>query len=253
MPQVSHRYSDRKAALNADLRNRLPDNVTLDEGALLEPLSVAIHAVRRARLQPGARTLVIGAGAVGLLVAAMLRVELASTIVIADIEGARVDFATSNGFADAGVVVPRKRPASDSAADKLALAQENADLFVGGAAQFDRVFECTGVDGCAQAGIFATAPGGAVLLIGMGAPVQTFPVSAAALREVDIVGVFRYANTYPYGLEVLANKKEKKLPDVAKLVSHRFKGLDQVAGAFAAAGKPVGDDGKLVLKVVIEF
>lgn len=183
----------------------------------------------------------------------MLRVEEASTIVIADIEGARVDFATANGFADSGIVVPRKRPASDSPADKLALAQETADLFLGGVAQFDRVFECTGVDGCAQAGIYAAAPGGAVLLIGMGAPVQTFPVSAAALREVDIVGVFRYANTYPYGLEVLANKQKMKLPDVGLLASHRFKGLDQVPAAFAAAAKPVGDDGKLVLKVMIEF
>ncbi|KFA54953.1 hypothetical protein S40293_02286 [Stachybotrys chartarum IBT 40293] len=235
--------------------HKLPDNVSLDEGSLLEPLSVAIHAVRRARQVKGSRTLVIGAGAVGLLVAAMLRVEEASSITIADIEGSRVTFATDNNFADAGVVVPRKRPASDSAVDKLSLAQETAALFMeqNGGEQYDIIFECTGVEACLQASIYSATAGGAVMLIGMGTPVQTLPISAAALREVDLIGVFRYADTYPYGLSVLADRGSGRLPDVGKLVSHRFDGFDKVTDAFAAAGKPVGDDGKLVLKVMIGF
>ncbi|KAH7321296.1 chaperonin 10-like protein [Stachybotrys elegans] len=235
--------------------HKLPESVSFDEGSLLEPLSVAIHAIRRSPQPKGSRALVLGAGAVGLLVAAMLRVEEASSITIADIEGSRVDFATANGFADHGVVVPRKRPASDATADKLALAQETAQLLRGGEAgeHFDVVYECTGVEPCVQAGIYAAATGGALMLIGMGTPVQTLPVSAAALREVDILGVFRYANTYAYGLEVLSTKGQGRLPDVGKLVSHRFSGMDGIPGAFATAGKPVGDDGNLVLKVMIEF
>jgi L-iditol 2-dehydrogenase len=238
---------------------RLPDNVTLTEGALVEPLSVAIHAVRRAALRPSSKALVIGAGAVGLLVAAMLRVEKASSITIADIEETRVSFATQNGFADRAVVVPRKRAASDSAEDKMALAQETSALLVGTEAdgqsageQYDVVFECTGVEACVQAAIYSAAPGGRLMIIGMGQPVQTLPLLAAALREVDIVGVFRYANTYRYGIDVLAKRAEVGLPDIAKLATHTFGGFDRVPAAFAAAGKPVDEEGKLVIKLIIE-
>ena len=242
--------------------------MSLDEGALLEPMSVAIHAVRRARLQPGAKVLVLGAGAVGLLTAAMLLVAKASSITIADIEARRVEFATENGFANIGVPVPRTRAKSDSAEDKLAHAQQTARVLMDGAhavngngndesaatnqEQFDFVFECTGVEACVQASIYATAPGGAVLLVGMGTPVQTVPISAAALREVDLLGVFRYANTYPYGLELLANKEKNGLPDIAKLATHHFKGLDKASDAFAMAAKSTEEQGNLVLKVIIE-
>ncbi|KAK7757660.1 hypothetical protein SLS62_000037 [Diatrype stigma] len=249
--------------------HKLPDAVTLDEGALLEPLGVAIHAVRRARLRPGARALVLGAGAVGLLVAAVLRVEQAATIAIADIEGRRVDFAKQHGFADVAVTVPRTRPKTDAIEDRLALAQDTARVLTeagaGASADeekkknkndsdglFDVVFECTGVESCVQAAIYATAPGGAVMLIGMGTPIQTLPVSAAALREVDLRGVFRYASTYRYGIDLLEDKAKYGLPDVSKLATHRFKGLDSVVEAFNMAAKPVDEAGNLVLKVIIE-
>lgn len=90
----------------------------------------------------------------------------------------------------------------------------------------------------------------------MGTPIQTLPISAAALREVDMVGVFRYANTYPYGLSVLANNgvagQGRPLPDVGKLITHRVKGLGNVKEAFELAGKGVDKDGKLIIKLVIE-
>lgn len=237
--------------------HKLPDSVTLDEGALLEPLSVAIHAVRRAPLKKGANLLVLGAGAVGLLTAAMLRTVEAESITIADIEGKRVEFATKRGFADVGVIVPRTRPKSDSVQDKLALAQETARVLMEKAngntnSPFDVVFECSGAETCVQTGIYCAAAGGALMLIGMGMPVQTLPVSAAALREVDILGVFRYSKTYEYGLELLANKAKYNLPDIANLVTHRFKGLDRAVDAFTMAGEPTDDQGNLVLKVLIE-
>ncbi len=243
--------------------HKLPDAVSLDEGALLEPLSVAIHAVRRAKLRTGARALVLGAGAVGLLVAAMLRVEKASSITIADIEGRRVDFAKQNGFADVGVTVPRTRPKSDAIEDRLAVAQDTAKLLTGAGSDgqaseaaastlFDIVFECTGVEACVQASIYSATPGGAVMLIGMGTPIQTLPLSAAALREVDILGVFRYARTYQYGIELLGNREKYGLPDVSKLATHRFKGFDNVIEAFKMAARPVDDAENLVLKVIIE-
>lgn len=89
------------------------------------------------------------------------------------------------------------------------------------------------------------------MLIGMGTPIQTLPISAAALREVDIIGVFRYANTYPTGIEVVS-RKGPDTPDFSKLVTHRYQGLESADKAFEMAGKTKDDAGRLVLKVVVE-
>lgn len=90
------------------------------------------------------------------------------------------------------------------------------------------------------------------MLIGMGTPIQTLPISAAALREVDLVGVFRYANTYPTGIEVVS-KSGPDYPDFNKLITHRYQGLDGIEKAFEMAGKTKDDNGRLVLKVMIEM
>lgn len=89
------------------------------------------------------------------------------------------------------------------------------------------------------------------MLIGMGVPIQTLAMSAAALREVDLVGVFRYANTYAEGIEIVSHKGPD-YPDFSKLVTHKYSGLGKAVEAFDMAGKTKDDQGKLVLKVVIE-
>lgn len=236
--------------------HKLPENMSLDLGALLEPLSVAIQAAKRAQLQAGATVLVFGAGAVGLLVAAMAKISGAGTVVIADIDQGRVDFAVKNHFADRAFTVPMKR--GNTIEEQLELAKETAAAIgktpkgsAGDIGEVDATFECTGVPSCVQASIYATRPGGKMLLIGMGTPIQTLPISAAALREVDILGVFRYANTYPTGIEVVS-KKGPEYPDFSKLVTHRFKGLEAADEAFEMAGKTKDDNGNLVIKVVLE-
>lgn len=89
------------------------------------------------------------------------------------------------------------------------------------------------------------------MLIGMGSPIQTLPISAAALREIDLVGVFRYANTYEEAI-TLVSSGNPLLPDLSKLVTQRFKGFKNITGAFNMAGRVKDDDGKLVLKVVVD-
>ena len=238
--------------------HKMSESVTLKEGALLEPLSVAIHAVRRSKVEKGAKVLVFGAGSVGLLTAAMLRTTGVSEITVADVIGSRVDFAKVNGFADFGVEVPLPKPEALATVDgKLAAAKELAGELMrasngGENIGYDAVFECTGVEACVQTSIYAAAAGSKVLLIGMGSPIQTLPISAASLREVDLVGVFRYSGTYDHGLEVLANKAKYGLPDISKLATHHFSGFEKVPDAFATAGKPVDVDGNLVIKVMIE-
>ena len=85
----------------------------------------------------------------------------------------------------------------------------------------------------------------------VGHPIQTLPLSAAALREVDIMGVFRYANTYDESIEIVQQSIRSGI-DLTKLVTHRFKGFQEAPKAFEMAGKTKDENGKLVLKVVIE-
>lgn len=91
------------------------------------------------------------------------------------------------------------------------------------------------------------------MLVGMGHPIQTLPLGAAALREVDIVGVFRYADTYQESIDiVLQAQKSSDGPDFSKLVTHRFSGLQDAVKAFEMAGKTKDTEGKLVIKVIID-
>jgi len=85
----------------------------------------------------------------------------------------------------------------------------------------------------------------------MGQPIQTLPISAAALREVDLVGVFRYADTYEEAIRIVSSGSPK-LPDLSKLITQRFKGFEGILDAFAMAGRVKDDEGNLVLKVVVD-
>ncbi|KAG0646762.1 L-iditol 2-dehydrogenase [Hyphodiscus hymeniophilus] len=268
---------------------RIPDNVSFDAAALLEPLSVAIHSLNRAAPTPGSTALVIGAGTVGLLVAAMARQSGCTVVTIIDVDAGRVGYALSKGFATHGYVVPKplhasassfsihasgtSTPSSDGmmtplssysgisdrldgaksvASDVLAVSQPDLQIEEDEDEGVDISFECTGKEPCMQTALYATKPGGKVIMVGMGTPIQTVPLSAAHLREVDILGIFRYANTYPTGIRLLAGKGPMRIPSLDDMVTHKFKGLAEAKSAFELAGRTVDDEGKLVLKVVIE-
>lgn len=85
------------------------------------------------------------------------------------------------------------------------------------------------------------------MLVGMGSRNVMLPLSAAALREVDIQGSFRYANTYPTALALLASGK---LENVEKLITHRFP-LKDTARAFDMLSRGKDENGSMVLKVMI--
>ena len=149
---------------------RLPEDMSLDLGALLEPLSVAIQASKRAQLAPGSTVLVFGAGAVGLLVAAMAKISGAGTVVIADIDAGRVQFAVENKFSHRSFTVPMKRGstieeqldiAKEVAAEVGKLSKESG----GEVGEVDAVFECTGVPSCVQASIYVSCANTADLAI----------------------------------------------------------------------------------------
>lgn len=261
----------------ADLCHKLPESVSYAGGALVEPLAVCLHAIRRSHpptpaevdlaTEQGDQTaaLIFGAGAIGLLLAAALATSQPFTsIVIADIDPARLEIAKSLNLGLKTHLLPKggnaanPPPAPDaSAAEHAAYAMQNAQRTAaalkeanGVASGFVRVYECTGVPACVQAGIYAASPGAVLVQIGMGNPIQTLPVSAAALREVDIIGTFRYdGHAYPAAIELMASGK---LDHVEKqVVTHRVR-LEDGSRAFALAGKGVDETGRPVVKVVIE-
>ena len=104
-------------------------------------------------------------------------------------------------------------------------------------------------------------------MVGMGTPIQTLPMSASHLKEVDIIGIFRYANTYPTGIKLIS---AGVLPSLDNMITHRsvyllpkvdtidanvnrYHGLASVKEAFELAGKTIDKDGNLVLKVLVEM
>ena len=85
------------------------------------------------------------------------------------------------------------------------------------------------------------------MLIGMGSRNVLLPLSTAALREVDIQGSFRYANTYPTAIELVSSGK---LENVEKLISHRMQ-LEDTAAAFDLLSRGKDDSGNMVLKIIV--
>jgi L-iditol 2-dehydrogenase len=221
----------------------LPPNMSWQEAAMVEPLSVAVHAVRRAKVRGGSRVVVLGAGAIGLFCAAVARVNGARWIGMVDVDGARLDFSRRHGFADAVFEIPIRGSEGESRPDmaKRVAGQmlEKADEGWGLA---EVVFECTGVDTCVNIGIHCAAPAGKVVVVGMGQPVQNINVGAAALREVDLLSLWRYANAFPAAIELIASGEV----DVKPLITHMFD-LEQAADALQL----VVDKPKDLIKCVI--
>ncbi|KHJ92775.1 hypothetical protein OESDEN_07328 [Oesophagostomum dentatum] len=101
--------------------------------------------------------------------------------------------------------------------------------------------ECTGAQPCLESGILTTRPGGVMVLVGLGEPATEIPIIEAALREIDIRGVFRYANCYPIALNLVASGRI----DLSGLTRAHYE-LEDVHKAFERAQK--GD----VIKVFIK-
>ncbi|KAK2792883.1 hypothetical protein FQN52_002561 [Onygenales sp. PD_12] len=254
----------------AEMCHLLPGTMSDVQGALVEPLAVCLHAIHRsrppsaedvelARSAPGGEetaALIFGAGAIGLLlISALAATQHFSTLVIADIDEARLAIAASLPVVAGKVktfLLPKtaSQTTADSDADPDAAAAKTLLATFSIPHGFSRTYDCTGVASCVRTAIHATSPGGAVVQIGMGgAPQPNIPLSAAALREVDLIGVFRYdGRCYPEAVELLAGGK---LEGVAEMVvTHRVP-LGEGVRAFELAGKGVDGEGRAVVKVAV--
>ncbi|XP_065002232.1 L-idonate 5-dehydrogenase-like isoform X3 [Musa acuminata AAA Group] len=192
----------------ANLCFRLPENVSLEEGAMCEPLSVGIHACRRAIVGPETNVLIMGAGPIGLVTMLAARAFGALRIIMVDVDSYRLSVAKSLG-ADDFVKVSTNSQDVDEEVIQIQQAMGN---------DIDVSFDCAGFSKTVSTALNATRAGGKVCLIGMGRNEMTVPLTPAAAREVDVIGIFRYKDTWPLCLEFLRTGKI----DVKPLITHRF-------------------------------
>lgn len=194
----------------------LPKTVSYEEGAMVEPLSVAVHSVRKANIQAGQTVLITGAGAIGLLCASVAKVSGASRVAMVDVDEARLDFARQQGLADSTLIMPFGPAEGETSTEMTArLAKDLVGELPGPP---DVSFECTGVETCLNLCVHSNAPGGRVIVVGMGKPLQTLSLGVALVREIEVIGVWRYANTFPTAISLL----ETRRVDVKPLVTHTF-------------------------------
>lgn len=191
----------------ADYCYKLPDNVSYEEGAMCEPLSVGVYACRRCDVQPEETILIEGCGAIGLVVMKVARAFGVSKVIITDISPSRLNAAKERG---ADVII--NTTGMDGDAITKAVMEAN------GGERVDNVFECCGVESATVAAIQSCKSGGTVCIIGMGKPNMKLPIFTVGVREVDMRGIFRYRNTYPTCIKLISSGKVM----VKDLITHRI-------------------------------
>jgi L-iditol 2-dehydrogenase len=196
--------------LDAIRAHPVPDELSDEAAALIEPLSVAVWAAHKVAVAPGDRVLVTGAGPVGLLCADVARARGAAWVGVSDTNDHRLAVAADRGASQTINV------GSQALADQV----EPVDV----------VLECSGAAPAVQAAFAIAAPAARIVLVGLGAPAIELPVATIQIRELTVTGTFRYANVYPAAIALAASGAV----DLDSLVTARF-GLDQVAEALSVS------------------
>jgi len=193
---------------------RLPGEMDSIAGALLEPLGIAIHAVDLAHLQVGATVAVLGAGPIGLLIAAVARAAGASAIYMSEPLIQRRQFAREYAADD---VVNPDEVEVDAAIDRLT-----------GGRGVDVAFEAAGALETAQQAAALARPGGRVVVVGIPADdTLTFNASIVRRKGLTIKLARRMKHTYPRAIRLVSTGQVNVRP----LATHFFS-LDQIAEAF---------------------
>lgn len=160
----------------------LPEEMSLEEGALVEPTSVAVHITKQADVKPGQSVVVFGAGPVGLLCCAVAKAFGATKIIAVDIQQSRLDFAAT--YSATGTFMPSKTSPRDNAAHLV----EEHNLGRGA----DVAIDASGAAASVQTAIHVLRPGGTYVQGGMGGNEIMFPIMATCVKELNVRGSFRY-------------------------------------------------------------
>ncbi|TBU45035.1 xylitol dehydrogenase [Dichomitus squalens] len=234
----------------ADLCYKLPDHLTLEDGAMMEPLSVAIHAVANiASIKPAETVAVFGAGPVGLLCMAVARALGAARVIAVDIVPSRLEFAKS--YAATDTYLP---PQFQEGESRIEYSRRNAKqmqtqlgLEERGLKAVDLIVDASGAEVSIQTGIYVAKHGGRFVQVGMGTPEVQIPITTLLVKEIDFRGSFRYGpGDYQLAIALVSQGRI----DLKPLVTHRYS-FDQAAEAFQATRAGKSPDGKPVIKAVI--
>ncbi len=205
----------------------LPDRLSDAEGALLEPLGVALHALDLGRVRPGDAVAVLGCGPIGLLLIQLAQAAGADPLLATERLPHRLEAARAQGA--------RAFPADGWEAEALLEATAGRGV--------DVAFEAAGENAAVETAIRAVRPGGRVVLVGIPADDRTsFPASTARRKGLTLLFARRMKHTYPRALRLAETGKL----DLRSLITHRFP-LGKVPDAFAAAARREG------IKVVVQL
>ncbi|MGI5255685.1 NAD(P)-dependent alcohol dehydrogenase [Streptomyces angustmyceticus] len=196
-------------AVREDFAHEVPDTLTIEEAALLEPLSVAVWACRKARVAPGDRVLITGAGPIGLVAAQTARAFGAREVLVTDVVPHRLALARAAGAT-----------AVDVSRTPLAEADYTPTVLL----------ECSGVPAVSSEAIRTVGRAGRVVLIGMGGSEASLPVSRVQNYELELTGTFRYAHTWPAAISLVESGRVR----LDSLVSHGY-GLAEAESALTVA------------------
>jgi L-iditol 2-dehydrogenase len=243
-----------------ELLHRLPDELSDVDGAVLEPLGVALHAYDLGHLPLDGTSVVIGCGPIGLLLIQVLRAAGAESVIAVDPLPHRRDAAATSGadrVAGPGPLLRRPPakpagpghdrpevggPGAGDAGAGSAVVDEQPGLreLVGDGA--DVAFEVAGTDDAVRLAMDAARPGGRVVLAGIpDDDLTTFRASVARRKGLTIAMVRRMNEAYPRAISMAARGRVELGP----LVSHRVP-LEEVSSAFSVAARRTG------LKVIVE-
>jgi len=218
-----------------DMTFKIPDNVTMEEGALVEPIAVAVWACQRVGVTLGSEVLVLGAGPIGLVTVLVAKAMGATKIMITDLVQERLDVAKKVG-ADYTLKIEK----GHTEPQIVEIIQKTMGKLP------NITFDCCGVEHTARLAIAATHCGGVIGLVGNGPGDVKVPLVDALNKELDIRGCFRYANTYPASIDMLA----KGLVNAKPLITHHYD-ITEAVKAFDHSGK--GTDGAIKVFVFITF
>jgi L-iditol 2-dehydrogenase len=197
----------------ADYCFPMPDGMSYDEGAMMEPLSVGLWASHRAQVTPGDVVAIFGAGTIGLCTLQAAKVAGATTLIAVDIQPFRLDHAKRLG------ATHTIDDSDGSALDRIREITADLSGMEPSYSGVDVAFETAGAVVATRNALNATRPGGVAMLVGLPPdPTVEIDLVAAASKEIDIRGQFRYANRYPPAIALTTRGRV----DVSSIVTHRF-------------------------------
>jgi L-iditol 2-dehydrogenase len=214
-----------------DFTFKIAPNMTFEEGAMIEPLSVGVHACNRGQVKPGDTVAVLGSGPIGLVTLQAARAYGATQVIATDVDSKRLAIAKKLGATE--VINAEDK-------DVVKEVQRLTDGL-----GVDIAFETAGAVPTTQQTIGVVRAGGVIVWVGLAAQ-DIFPIDVmqAICKEVDIRGIFRYANTYRDAIELVAQGRV----NVKSMITKRFP-LGQVPQALAFAVA----EGRKAIKIMIRI